>query len=182
MQTKKRKEQSHSTKIDINILYDLFAKTSKNVNSLKEESKLLLDNKFYARSYVLSIAALEEMGKRMLVADYINGMVSDKEFNEIFRSHELKLSYLRNNINIIKDEYGNLDFEIVYDKSKHKKWINLRHQSLYVGLENNEITSPLDIVDEKYAEYIYNYLKEMIRKITFSEEMNGLIGSKAIYK
>lgn len=182
MKTAKRKLEKNSSKINYEQMYDLFSEISKNVNSLISESKLLLDNNYYSRSYTISMTALEELGKRTLVADYINDLVSEKEFKTGFKSHEFKLAYLRNNINILEDETGKIVWEIVYDTKGHKKYINERHNSLYVDYRDGEIINPLKQITKEDAVYLNNYLIEMVKKIRFAEELNGRIGSKAIFK
>ncbi|NLZ80799.1 MAG: AbiV family abortive infection protein [Clostridiales bacterium] len=182
MKTEKRKLEKVSKKVNYEAMYDLFSEVTENVNSLISESKLLLDNGFFARSYTLSMTALEELGKRTLVADYINDLVSEQEFKTGFNSHEFKLAYLRNNIKILEDEKGKVMWEIVYDTKGHKKYINERHNSLYVNYRDNKTINPLKHITKEDAVYLNTYLINMVKKINFAEELNGRIGSKAIFK
>ena len=51
---------------------------------------------------MISYTALEELGKRLIVADYINDIVSESELKRAFYNHDIKMAYLHNNANLIK--------------------------------------------------------------------------------
>ncbi len=160
----------------------LFEECTNNINSLVQEAKLLFENGFYARSFMISYTALEELGKRLIVADYINDIVSESELKRAFYNHEIKLAYLHNNANLIKNDTGSYDAEIVYDLDKYGKWLKERNKSLYVDFRENEIKSPIKEITKEYAQKILNYVYKIIKDTNFYEGFNGRIGSKAIYK
>lgn len=163
---------------------ELLSACEKNINSLLEETKLLLDNKFYARSFMLSYSALEELGKRLFICDYITGIVSEQEFKSSFRDHSLKIAYLHNKANLIEKSDGTVDAEIVYDKSKFSHWLIERNKSLYVDFdfESESISNPLVEINEEYAQQIYNFLLKHIEDTNRFEMISERIGSKAFYK
>lgn len=163
-------------------IFELLSVTEKNINSLVKEAKCLLNNNYFARSFLLSYSALEELGKRLLICDYISGLVSKKEFMKSFRDHSLKIAYLHNKANLTKKDDGNYEAEIIYDTSKYSHWFIERNRSLYVDLQDGMISDPLVVINENYANEIFDYLLKNIKDTNYYEEVTGKIGSKSFYK
>lgn len=162
--------------------YDLIEECENNINSVVEEANLLFNNGFYARCFVLAYSALEELGKRLIIADYMTGIVSKEELDKAFNDHKIKIAYLNNNAKMTLTEDGKNKVEIVYDINKYKSWISERHTALYVDINNDTIVSPTKKITKEYAENIMKYLKNKIQSTNYYESVNGKIGSKAFYK
>lgn len=162
-------------------LWVLLDTLKKNINSLVKESKILLDNGYYSRSFFLSYCALEELGKRLIVCDYITGILSKTEFDSAFRDHAMKIAYLHNNCQLLKNDDSSLEATIVYDKDKFKSWLKERNKALYVGF-NQLIIDPLKEVTSEDAQNIFAYLLKSIDDTNYYETVNERIGSKAFYK
>ncbi len=156
---------------------DLIDCCSSNVNSLTKCAGILLDEGIYSKSLFMSYGALEELGKRLLICDYVECIISENEFKKTFSDHSLKIAYLHNRAEIVED-----GIIIKYDKEKFEKWFELRNKSLYVDYRNNKISDPKNEITKQYATDIYNHLLKMIEQTNFCEEMNSRLGSKAIYK
>ncbi len=120
--------------------------------------------------------------KEFNVASLFAGVVSFTEFKKVFKEHDLKIAYLHNNANLTKKADGTYEAEIVYDKSKYKDWVTERHESVYVGYENDIFLDPLKKFTKEYATDIYNYLLKNIDDTNYYESVNGIAGSKAFYK
>src|SRR5579863_9553144 len=97
METEFKKTEVTSGKLSMKDawpLYDLHSACMQNAIELKEEAELLLLSKRYARAVTLAIGAREELGKAQIVADRIDGCVSQNEFEQAFRRHDLKATYV----------------------------------------------------------------------------------------
>lgn len=154
-----------------------------NALSLLKDSKLLLKNKRYARSFFLSFTSLEELGKYLFVCDYITGIVSKKEFEDSFVDHKLKIAYAYNNAEINKDKNGSFDATLVYDKSKFIDWTKCRNNSLYISIANvKQFTTPESEITEDMARGMYKRTENEIDQIRGCEFISERIGSEAFYK
>jgi len=186
----KLKEQSGNVqkKYDGPWLWELSKACRENVANLVESAELLLDNGYYAQSFALSYTALEEMGKDLIVCDYITDITSDSEFEAAFFDHKIKVAYQHSNCaleNVSTDEHlKNYKATIVYNKEKYKAWFDLRQNSLYVGInkDTKSAKKPTDEVSEKEADSMLNHVKRMNDDRLVYELMNERIGSKAFYK
>jgi AbiV family abortive infection protein len=163
-------------------LWNVRAECWDNANRLLEDSKYLLKRKRYPSSFFLSYTALEEFAKYIFVCDFINGMVSDDEFNKAFTSHKIKIAYAHSNAEL-KKENGKLKATIIYDETKWNEWFEYRNNSLYIGLNKNEsITIPNTEITEDLAEKMYNRSYKEMRNILECECISERIGSAAFYK
>lgn len=176
-------DQSEYKKRNASWLWDLRKASWENSVELIEESEILIKRKKYARSFFLAYTALEELGKYLFVCDYITGLVTEEEFKSSFSDHGNKIAYAHNNVNITKNENGNHEFTLVYDKQKFKDWMVFRNNALYTGIRGeNEIIRPKDEIAEEYAGKMLERAKKERDDITTYEGMNEIIGSKAFYK
>jgi AbiV family abortive infection protein len=161
-------------------IWGLIGACWENVIDLIQDSEILFKKKRYSRAYALAYTALEELGKYLIVCDYYNGLVSKKEFEKAFFSHGIKPGYLFNKVEFSE----NSPLKIVYDEKKYESYFQLRNNSMYVGWDTKSeiVKKPIDHVDQSTAEYIINLVKDQVGSIRFAEELNGRIGSKALYK
>jgi AbiV family abortive infection protein len=154
-----------------------------NASSLIKESELLLNNSFYSRSFFLSYSALEELGKYLVVCDYMTGIVSKTEFETAFRDHTMKIAYAHNYVNLKKTENGTYDATLIYDINKFEDWKIFRNNSLYIGLKENYIgIVPKIEITKEIAEKIFARVTKERKDIIIYENMNERIGSEAFYK
>lgn len=181
MKTALKKTESNNETINDEELWFLLDTLIKNINSLVKESKILLRNKRYSRSFFLSYCALEELGKRLIVCDYINGIVSRAEFKSAFYDHTMKTAYLHNNCKLSKNADGSTEATIVYDKKMFKSLFEKRNKALYVGFNQTTI-DPLKETTREDAQEIFDYLLKTIKETVYYETINDRIGSKAFYK
>jgi len=106
---------------------DLYTACMKHVHELIEDAELLLTNARYARALFFALTASEEFGKAQLVADFFNDCVSPEEFWRGFRSHSLKLAYVRRLVELP-------GATIVYDEERVRSLRDLRDAALYVSV------------------------------------------------
>ena len=183
MQTRKKKEQAwKNKKYNRKFIMDLIEACEANVNSYVKEVECLLKGDFYARAFALAYCALEEMAKRLLCCDYYTNLISEEEFEKAFSDHKLKMAYLHNNCNITKGENGELDFEIVYDKSKYEVWFEARNKAMYVNKAFESVINPITEITKEDAENLYLHLYRIIQRTNYYEGVNERMGSKAFYK
>lgn len=156
-----------------------------NAIDLWKESNLLYDNGHYSRAFTLSFTALEEVGKFLIVSDYITGVASKTELEEAFRNHHIKTAYVHSNVQIdtTKDLLTANTATIIYDKEKFKHFFQARQASAYVDYKDNfEPTNPSTEITKDLAKQMIDKVQKEIDFIHYAEELNGRIGSKALYK
>ena len=187
MQTKKRKlENKNKRNFAKKVYWDLLDACEQNINELVECAKILFENKTYSKSFLMSYLALEELGKRLAICDYITDILSDEEFKKIFRDHHLKMAYLHNQCEITKKEDGTIwnEATIVYNIKKYQEFFVEKQKATYVDfdIESEEIISPLKIVTFEDAEKILKYVLKIIADTNYYEEVSERIGTKAFLK
>ena len=187
MRTEKRKKEGTERRpFAKSVYWDLLYACSDNVDDLIKSAKILLDNKIYSKSFLLSYLALEELGKRLAVCDYITDILSEEEFKKIFRDHHLKMAYLHNQCEITKKEDGTIwnEATIVYNIKKYQEFFVEKQKATYVDfdIESEEIINPLKIVTFEDAEKILKYVLKIIADTNYYEEVSERIGTKAFLK
>ncbi len=187
MQTEKRKKENKNKRVFAKKIYwDLLDACSQNINDLVKCAELLLENKMYSKSFLMSYLALEELGKRLAICDYITDILSDEEFKKIFRDHHLKMAYLHNQCKISKKEDGTIGSEvlIVYDTKKYQDYFIEKQKATYVdfNIETAKILNPLEVVTAEDAETILNHVLKIIGDTNYYEEVSERIGTKAFLK
>lgn len=187
MQTEKRKKENtirraYKSKENWNLL----DACEDNINDLVKCAEILLNNQLYSKSFLMSYLALEELGKRLAVCDYITDILSDEEFKKIFRDHDLKMAYLHNQCKLTKKEDGSLGYDatIVYNVKKYHDYFIEKQKATYVdfNFDDNSISNPIKLITKEDAENIYNYVLKQIRDTNYYESVNERIGTKAFLK
>ena len=144
-----------------------------NALELASEAKLLFENKKYARSFFLSLLALEETSKRDILWEAIFLGEDDekqwKSFWKKFRNHDVKIArMLKDYISIRSNWKGNTPSDI-FDKyfremkraEGEAKEINLVKQSaMYVGIVGGEAVSPSQVISRKAASEALKLVQE----------------------
>lgn len=172
----KQKETSTRT-YNNEVLWELLNKSRTNAEELIEEAKILYDHAKYARAYFLAYTANEEISKGQIIADFIMGVCSEKEFLDCFKRHDLKCNYTNLVVEIENP------FTLKYSVDSTMEFFKQRNNSMYVGSEDYvNISSPKDYIKKEEADQIIQFSIDRLQNILTMEEFNGRIGSKAHFK
>ena len=187
MKTQMRKKENAQRRQIKKVYWYLLDACSANGNDLIKCAKVLLDNSLYSKSFLMSYLALEELGKRLAICDYITDILSEEEFQKIFRDHHLKMAYLHNKCEVKKIEGGNIfdqEVTIVYDTQKYRDFFIEKQKATYVdfNIQNETILSPLIEVTQDDAKEIYQYAIGLISNTYHVGFMADRIGTKAWLK
>lgn len=163
-------------------VYAVYAKSFNNAVSLLEEAKLLFQNKFYARTVALAIMSFEELGKSQIAADYYTGLLTEQDYKRAFKDHGSKKSFAgRYQAFQVMDEnkghtVSDLGFAVNPDIARELE--KIRQAALYVSESND----PRENISREDAEIVLKKVWEHVDYVRFAEELNGRIGSKALFK
>ncbi len=150
-----------------------------NAKSFLNEAYILKEYEQWAHSYSLCQLAIEEFSKiAILIFLWINRInevdIDYQKLDMDFTNHKEKTK-LSTNISVFlfkmyKDETGNkeMDEEIIKGEEiiKNLKLTNdLKNESLYVTIKDNDFQAPIDIITKNVCEDLYNTAS--LRKITF---------------
>lgn len=187
MQTEKRKKEHVKYKDNYKkqVYWDLLNTCSENINDLAKCAEILLNNHMYSKSFFMSYLALEELGKRRVICDYIDDILSDDEFESAFKNHKFKIAYLHNTCKLSRISKSNtFEGAIVYDVNEFNGLFKKRQQSVYVDFDfkNEKISNPITEITSSDAEKIYTNLRKAIEDTNCFEDVTERIGSKAFYK
>lgn len=191
MKTEKRKLENNTSRKNLifdNKYWELIHSCEDNINELIKCAELLLKNKCYSKSFLMSFLALEELGKRLAICDYIEDILSEEEFVKIFRDHKLKLAYLNNQCCLTLTNKSNptstdvYEATIKYDTNKYKDFFIQKQLATYVDFSNNVISSPQKEITKENAEEIFSILLKHIRDTNYYETINERVGTKAFLK
>lgn len=188
MKTEKKRKFAKTTATRNPNLWELRTECWNNSIGLLKESCLLFENGYYARAFLLAYTAMEEVGKYLVVCDFINDIVSMQEFKKVFKDHGLKTAYFHNSVRMDTNKgwasfLMSADLTIEYDDKGFEDLIKLRNRSAYVGLgQSLQPIAPCKSIDKDTADSMIKKVSKEISLIDFSEDLNGRIGSKAIYK
>lgn len=153
----------------------------KNADQLLDEAEILSKNSHHARALALALFAYEEIGKSQVVADYFNNMVSKKEFEEAFSSHEIKSAYNARQFHIVNT--NPFEASIVYERTKAKEYSQYRMASLYVDYsENYEPQLPCEHITFEDASSAITACRKKINYIRTMAAATERIGSKSFTK
>lgn len=181
MKTEKAyKEEKGVQKPSREKLWELIDSCWINVIDLVKEAEILFENDKYQRAFVLAFTALEELGKYLIVCDYNNGSVSKQEFEKAFHHHGIKPGYLFNHVEFSE----NSPLKIVYDEKKYQPYFQRRNNAMYVGwdVKTELVNKPMEQINKDIAFSMIELVRKQAKSIRFAEELNGRIGSKALYK
>jgi AbiV family abortive infection protein len=184
MKTVKAKKKVLDLKGDMRVvmrLLDLYNACLKNAEALLTEADLLFKNGHYARAFALAHTGWEETGKSQIVADYLNQMVSEEEFEAAFKDHKLKSAY--NWRKFIFNPENTSDSTIEYDRSNAAAALQKRHASLYVE-KLNDFTPvvPDRQVSMEEAGAVIKALQKELNNIRLYDSVNERVGSESFLK
>ena len=178
MKTKSRKQskEEHINPKDWLKVGNLYEACLNNAKDLANEAEILYQNKCYARAVALAILAFEEIGKSQIVADFLNGMVSKKEFDDAFKKHEIKSAY--NWRKFVLDTNT-----IEYNPSEGKKYHKWRIDAIYVDYSKEyQAQEPKKIFTKDDARKNIDFVNKEIEDIITMEYLTERIGSKSFMK
>lgn len=163
-------------------VYAVYAKSFNNAVSLLEEAKLLFHNNFYARTVALAIMSFEELGKSQIAADYYTGLLTEEDYKRAFKDHGSKKSFAgRYRAFQVTDKnkgYKVSDLGFAINPGNSSELEKVRQAAFYVS-ENND---PREDISKEDAEIVLKKVWEHINYVRYAEELNGRIGSKALFK
>lgn len=151
---------SRMNKLTIDQLHQLRLRIFNNAESLHKEAKLLFDNNFYARAFLLAYFTCEELGKIPIVVGAIGCLLKDEhvDWRKImrrFRDHKAKVD---------SDNFHQYVFSIELDllRDSDLKWletasavskdrVNQKNNSTYVGVQDGNVISPLEQITKEQA-------------------------------
>ncbi|MDF2015546.1 AbiV family abortive infection protein [Priestia megaterium] len=146
-----------------------------NVKELLEESRLLYENKKYARSYALAQFAHEELAKLPIIYQeasraFFKEPHDWKDFHKRLRSHESKnkmnFIFYRYMLDIAKKEHSDFTIEKMEDTLQH---INeLKNNSIYADIKNNKFTKPSLEIEKNLAGTHLELVEEMFKTFSLS--------------
>jgi len=160
-------------------------KSFNNADSLLEEAYILQSNKKWSRAYTLCQLAIEELAKVPmlfhLLIDRINGYTIDYgQLNFNFKKHDEKTKIS------IETEIA---FFKLYKEHSRKDWVdnaikegeelitridelnNLKNESLYVSIKNDDFQSPDEVINEEKFNNIYG--TALLRQTMFKNLVDG---------
>ncbi|MEX2409905.1 MAG: AbiV family abortive infection protein [Candidatus Paceibacterota bacterium] len=162
-------------------VYNSYACAFNNSLDLILEADLLFNNGYYARALALAIMSYEEIGKSQIAADYYSGVLRRKDYEKAFVSHHEKSSFAGRYKAIGKNNSKSplvSDLGFVIDKDSSREIEKIRQNCFYVDEEND----PSKNFDKKEVERVLRKVCQHIRAIEHAEQLNGRIGSKALFK
>jgi len=144
---------------------------------LLDEAQMLTEKQSYARAYALAFTATEEIGKALVVADYVYDLVSEQEFQDAFKKHEIKLAYLES---VFSAANGEPERDAVMLRQNFLQ----RMSALYVGKsDDGSPEKPQQCVSRDSALQMIAKVQEYLTSILSAEWLNSpRIGSKALLK
>jgi AbiV family abortive infection protein len=134
-----------------------------NASELVEEAKLLFSNKRYARSFFLSVLALEEASKRDILWQAIFLGEDEKEWKEFwnkFLNHDIKITtMLWDHITVYSNKGKNTPREILSAhlremkraEGEAKEISSFKEWAMYVDVIDGQPIMPSQVVDRKFA-------------------------------
>lgn len=155
-------------------VYATYATCWNNAVRLLDEARLLFQNGRYARVVALAITAWEELGKSQIAADYYTGVLSEAKYKEAFKNHRFKTSYLART-GLID---GSQKFKVGFNPIIGERLENIRQNALYAS----ETNDPEETFSKKDAVFVLQRVWQHRQYIHYAEELNGRIGSKALFK
>ncbi len=136
---------------------------------LLEEAYILSKANKYSRAYALCQLAIEEFAKPSilfgLLIDKFEGRNIDyPKYNKIFKGHtektEFSIEWEIATFKYFKEQTGSNFADKVIQKSEEyltriKEFNDLKNESLYVSIKNNDFQLPSDIIDKEKFESIF---------------------------
>jgi len=169
--------------------FDLYKKAHQNAIELLKEAEILFEKEHYPRAYFLAFTALEEISKSQFAADVYTGFSKEEDFLNFYTNHKDKLKrigwahYDANSYphNII---WVGPDRDDIEEVSANKPLFEKRNNSLYIGVNNEQIKLPEVEVSKSDVSEIIHIVNTAFERIwEVSGEFGGnQIGTKGFMK
>jgi AbiV family abortive infection protein len=152
-----------------------------NAEDLLDDALLLLNERRYARSYAVSVLALEEMAKLAMVIGVKYSLEADKpadwkRFHERLLNHKDKLKLialiwilLSTNLTGNPDPKAEM-CRLLQDPEHRSKLNEGKQDGFYVGLRAGGIKDPRTVISEAAARDLYLHSKTLIQFFLSGEE------------
>ena len=163
-------------KLSVRKLRTLLNSCLDNAKQLTDSAEILFEKKMYSVSVTLSILAMEELGKRVILKSYIWAEDNDKERGKLwgnFHSHKKKLYWAlqrfwsldENTKNSSKNGYISLMFKQSEQLKLDTELINqIKQLTTYVNIIDGEIVNPRRYAKKteiasilKLSKWLYRY-------------------------
>ncbi|UFU00165.1 AbiV family abortive infection protein [Radiobacillus kanasensis] len=146
-----------------------------NTKELLVDSRLLLENERYARSYALAQMAHEELAKLPIIyqeatRSYFKETHDWKSFYKRLRNHGAKnkqnFVFYQTMLNAVGNNSMNLEYEKIKD---NLAFVNhMKNISLYADIKNDKFTKPSNEINEKLAVAQLELAEEMFKTYSLS--------------
>ncbi len=167
------------TALSFEKLEEAYILVYENAQELLQESRLLFENKRYARSYALAQIAQEELAKLPIIYQeatraFFREKHDWKNFYKRLRSHESKnkqnFVFYQMMLNLAGNDSLNLEYEKIQD---NLAFINhLKNVSLYADIKNNQFTKPSNEIKKNLAQAQLELVEEMFRTYSLTGFQN----------
>lgn len=185
MKTRKRRDEGSSGGLRNHPnLFGLYYECIENARELLEEGRILFDAERFARAFALAFTAYEEIGKSQVVADAYYDLVSMSELTDAFTRHDLKVAYVRRVVKLkLSPDEVFPQATIDYNRIDAKTLIEQRIRALYVDIGvDYAAVRPSDAINSQIAEEMLRVVEDELDAIAYAEELNGLIGTRGLWK
>lgn len=184
MRTEKAKKKTPDHKGNMRVVMaflDLYDACLKNAEALLNEATLLFRNRHVARAFVLAHTGWEEIGKSQLVADFLNRMVSQDEFEAAFRDHRFKSAYNWRKFVLNANDLS--DSTIQYDRGRaDAAWLK-RNAALHVQKQADFTPLiPEEQISKAEARSIIEALRKELEQIRRYDALTERVGSASFLK
>ena len=153
-----------------------------NASSLYKEAKLLFDNTFYSRAYLLAYFCAEELGKLPILIVVIGTLTEGEEVNwkearKSFYNHKAKIGMQNGHFYAFARD-GDLPDGTKLDwlleaNSKIKEAYDKKNISTYVDVIDNKVSLPSDKVSAEDAKDMLTYASACLRAHEVSESLTN---------
>lgn len=167
---------------------EIYYQAHNNAIDILSESKILFENKKYARSYFLAFSALEEISKSQHAADVFTGFIKEEDFLKVYKEHKEKISrvewaHLDANSYPHNQIWLGPEIEDIKKIAPEQPLWDKRQKSLYVDVINKKIVAPKDQISKDDAQGIIHIIEVAIFKILeITEYFGHQIGTKGFIK
>lgn len=170
--------------LTIDQLHQLRLSIFDNAEALYKESELLFDNEMYARAYLLSYFACEELGKIPIIVGVLGKLTEGKEVDW----KKVEKRYRNHNEKVISENYHHYLFGLEIDliRDTDIKWLEEQNEtsklqvinknnSTYVDVADGQFKSPHEQISEEGAKLMKEYAFSCLKAHWYSESLSNPI-------
>jgi AbiV family abortive infection protein len=164
------------TALSFGKLEDAYIFVYENAKELLEESRLLFENKKFARCYALAQIAIEELAKLPIIyqeatRSFFKEPHDWKNFHKRLRSHEAKnrqnFVYFKMLLDWADTEHPDFKMNKLYETIKH--FNDMKNLSLYADVKNNKYTKPSEEIKKHTAQELLELVEGMFEIYSLSD-------------